>query len=75
MTNFEIKTKLDELTKEFSHVLNDTANIFEYNPRIQELRDQMDECAAQCSHTHEDGSSAFDENGVCVYCRARQENE
>lgn len=75
MTNFEIKTRLDDLQKEFTRTLNDTNNVFEYNPRIQELRKEMDECAAQCSHLDESGEFALDENGACIYCGMRIENE
>lgn len=68
MTNFEIKEIIHNLQDEFMKVLNDTNNIFELNPRIEELKQEMDTYAAQCTHTNEDGTSAFNENGVCAFC-------
>lgn len=70
MTNFEIKSQLQSLQEEFIKVLNDTNNTFELNPRVVELQRQMNDAAAQCSHTNEDGTSAV-EDGVCLYCGRR----
>lgn len=71
MNNFEVKEQLKTLQDEFIRVLNDTSNIFELNPRIKELKQEIDNCATRCTHTNEDGTSAFNSEGVCSFCGAR----
>lgn len=73
MNNFEVKEQLKTLQDEFIRVLNDTNNIFELNPRIKELKKEIDNYAAQCTHTNEDGTSAFNGEGICSFCGARNE--
>ena len=50
MNNFEVKEQLKTLQDEFIRVLNDTNNVFELNPRIKELKKEIDNCG--CG-THE----------------------
>ena len=73
MNNFEVKEQLKTLQDEFIRVLNDTNNVFELNPRIKELKKEIDNCAAQCTHTNEDGTNAFNSEGICSFCGARNE--
>lgn len=60
MTNFELRDKMTEYTKEYEKVVSESINRFILNPKAHELTQKMYELREQCTHEFVDGK--------CIYC-------
>lgn len=65
--NLEIKAAIEENKKSIKTILEERKNVFELNPTLMTLKENIIELQNYCSHMNEKNEYQY-ENNRCIYC-------